>query len=475
MRKRIGCILLLAVLALCLVACNRSANNDDSAEGFLYEIENDSVTIVGYAGLESNVTVPDTIDGYPVTVIAENAFRGMTGLTDITLPDSVTTIDYAFVECQDLVNVTLGSGITSMNGAFRDCTALTAVNGGENAVAMDETFLRCSALSEGVIPSTARSCQSTFRGCTSLSSVTIEEGVQVLNLTFDGCSDLRSVTIPASVTLTYATFRDCSSLTEVSGGDNITVLDMTFKNCSRLTSLALGDAVTQMSDAFTDCSSLKTISGLPTEVETYTASFNGCKAITALVIPAITSEESLAAYDLSGDFENCAALKEIVIYPTLSLREEFCKLFAGCLSLQTVTMPDAMMTALLRVDASYTDTLFTGENKTVTNAVNKYRKASSVRLTDNYGKIDGVSYTHIYGGDIDVVDVEDAIAAAEIVGFTPFTRTSYWCGYPMGGNRLTETVAIQRTYTFFLRVTGKNDGTLPTDLTVNGLTCRAEG
>lgn len=47
----------------------------------------------------------------------------------------------------------------------------------------------------------------------------------------------------------------------------------------------------------------------------------------------------------------------------------------------------------------------------------------------------------------------------------------YWCGYPTGGNRKTELVAIERTYSFFLRTTGTNDGLLPDTVTVNGRVC----
>lgn len=462
------CLLLL----LSLSGCRKEANDEDLDDLFIFESANGESTVLGYSGLETRIVIPSKLGGLPVTTIAENAFRGMTGLEEVVLPDTVRTIDYAFVECPELVSVTLGSRLRSMNGAFRDCTALTTVSGGDHVVSMDEAFLRCTSLTEGYLPASVESCQSAFRGCTALTTVVIEEGVKTLNLTFDGCLSLRSAALPSSVTTTYATFRDCTSLLEVTGCESITSLDMTFKNCSQLTSLTLGAKITHLSDAFTDCTSLKTIVGLPAEVVTYTASFNGCRALTSLVIPAMTDEEALAAYDLSADFKECASLKQLTIYPTLSVREEFCKLFAGCLSLEEITMPDKMAEALLRVDAEYTDTLFEGENKTLENAVKKYKRASSVRLTDHYGKIDGVSYTHIYGGDIDVFDVEEIKEATPVLGFTSFEKSSYWCGYPMGGNRLTETVGIERTFTFFLRTTGKNDGTLPSTLTVNGMPCR---
>ncbi|MBQ9115657.1 MAG: InlB B-repeat-containing protein, partial [Clostridia bacterium] len=56
-----------------------------SADGKYY-------TVTGYEGEDTNVLIPDLVDGIPVTSVAKAAFRGKLWVTSITVPDSVTSI-----------------------------------------------------------------------------------------------------------------------------------------------------------------------------------------------------------------------------------------------------------------------------------------------------------------------------------------------------------------------------------------------
>ena len=64
-----------------------------------------------------------------MTKIDSYTFYGCTGLTSITIPDSVTSIDdRAFYGCTGLASITIPDSVTSIGySAFEDCTGLTSV------------------------------------------------------------------------------------------------------------------------------------------------------------------------------------------------------------------------------------------------------------------------------------------------------------------------------------------------------------
>ena len=78
-------------------------------------------TFVGCSGL-TNVTIPNG-----VTSIENYAFEDCTGLTNVTIPNSVTSIgSSAFEYCTGLTNVTIPNSVTSIESdAFFGCTGLT--------------------------------------------------------------------------------------------------------------------------------------------------------------------------------------------------------------------------------------------------------------------------------------------------------------------------------------------------------------
>ncbi|MEB3387875.1 leucine-rich repeat domain-containing protein, partial [Flavobacterium psychrophilum] len=73
----------------------------------------------------TSVTIPNS-----VTTIGIAAFGACAGLTSITIPNSVTTIKYnAFFNCAALKTVTIPNSVTSIGDyAFNSCPSLTTIN-----------------------------------------------------------------------------------------------------------------------------------------------------------------------------------------------------------------------------------------------------------------------------------------------------------------------------------------------------------
>lgn len=86
---------------ICLMATLAFFNFTASAEteykegDYTYEVINGEATIIAFNTSKSGkVMIPSTLGGYPVTSIDYYAFEDCTGITDITIPDSVTSIGY---------------------------------------------------------------------------------------------------------------------------------------------------------------------------------------------------------------------------------------------------------------------------------------------------------------------------------------------------------------------------------------------
>ena len=116
-----------------------------------YEIKDGTVTITGCDSKASGeLTIPATIEGYPVTSIGGGAFIKCTNLTRITIPDNVTSIGKsAFYLCTNLKSITIPEGVTSIESSTFGNSGLTNITIPESVTSIgNAAFQNCESLTK---------------------------------------------------------------------------------------------------------------------------------------------------------------------------------------------------------------------------------------------------------------------------------------------------------------------------------------
>ena len=312
------------------------------------------------ASYSGSIEIPSSIVikevEYKIERIGDYAFYDCSGLTSITIPNSVTSIGtYAFYKCSGLTSITIPNSVTSIGDyAFYDCSGLTSITISNSVTSIrNYTFYRCSGLTSITIPNSVTSIGDyAFCDCSGLTSLTIPNSVTSIGIyAFCDCSGLTSITIPNSVTsIGYRAFSHCSGLTSITipnsvtsigdcvlGGldgfknpiivndmfvylpkthtghysipDNVTtIIGGAFSDCSGLTSITIPNSVTRIGDlAFSGCSGLTSIT-IPNSVTSIGSfAFSGCSGLTSITIP--NSVTSIGDYA----FQYCSGLTSLTI------------------------------------------------------------------------------------------------------------------------------------------------------------------
>ena len=81
-----------------------------------FKIENGEACLTGeWSDNVTELVIPETYEGKPVTSIDEKAFTGNENIVSCVIPDTVKSVgDLAFAACPNLKSISIGSGFSSL-------------------------------------------------------------------------------------------------------------------------------------------------------------------------------------------------------------------------------------------------------------------------------------------------------------------------------------------------------------------------
>lgn len=214
---------------------------DLEQDGIFYVVnDKDEVIITGYSEAidKSTISIPDKIDGHPVTMIYEFAFCGLENTKTINIPDSVKVIGAeAFAWCENLQTINIPTIVTTIDAAaFAGNNKLQSITIPDSVTELGAgAFILCENLTNVTLPNTISSIPyGTFAGCVSLKKIDIPSSVKTIEKEAFSMTGFTEFIVPDSVTtIGYQVFSDCENLVKVTIQKSVTTIGKAiFEGCS---------------------------------------------------------------------------------------------------------------------------------------------------------------------------------------------------------------------------------------------------
>ena len=233
---------------------------------FAYSENDDgTVTITGGNIVTPKLEIPAELEGKKVSAIGMNAFTGNNVITDLVIPEGVTTLYwYSFNTCRNLETVTLPDSLEFIDSwAFERCSKLktinvpanvTRINGGAFAQNSSMTSITCDPANKNYV-----SVNGVLFTKDMKELVAYPGGIQggytvpatvnhIGDAAFYGALGLDSVTILGNLDfIGFEAFAECSKLTDVAIRDGVNYVGYwAFRGCNGIKSLTVPQSVTNI-------------------------------------------------------------------------------------------------------------------------------------------------------------------------------------------------------------------------------------
>lgn len=378
--------LTLGLTVMLCMFCFGMISASAATEGiYTYSVTDGKATITDCnTSAAGEITIPDTLGGYPVTAIGpssiaycnnitkitipngvrsignsafyncgglkevvvpnsvrsigNSAFYGCDGLDEITIPNGVESIgNSAFYSCDGLTKITIPDSVTSIgNSVFYLCRNLAIVNLPDSITRIPDSAFRVTGLVRITIPNSVKKIgKSAFYSCDGLTNVTIPEGVEDIDGSFESCIGLKSITLPQSVESINGAFKGCTGLESITIPDSVRSINGAFEGCTGLKKITIPQNVTSMDSAFKGCTGLTNIT-MPNGVRSISGAFEGCTGLSNITIPQSITNIGVAT------FKGCTRLTDITILGKVTSIGD--NAFEGCTGLADITIPGSVTT-----------------------------------------------------------------------------------------------------------------------------------
>ena len=226
---------------------------------FAYSENDDgTVTITGGNIVTPKLEIPAELEGKKVSAIGMNAFTGNNVITDLVIPEGVTTLNwYSFITCENLETVTLPDSLEFIDSwAFERCSKLKTINVPANVTRINGgAFAQNSSM-------TSITCDPANKNYVSVNGVLFTKDMKELVAYPGGIQG--GYTVPATVNhIGDAAFYGALGLDSVTILGNLDFIGFeAFAECSKLTDVAIRDGVNYVGYwAFRGCDGIKTLTG----------------------------------------------------------------------------------------------------------------------------------------------------------------------------------------------------------------------